>query len=42
MTWKSVLLFAFCAGVYTGLINQVPFLKNTSFTDIAVSYEVWI
>ena len=42
MTWKDVLLFAFCAGVYTGLINQVPFLKNTSFTDIAVSYEDWI
>lgn len=42
ITWKAVIFFAIIAGVYTGLINQVPFLANTSFRDIAVSYEVWM
>lgn len=42
VTWKTVSLSAILAGVYTGLINQVPFLENTSFRDIAVSYEVWM
>lgn len=42
MTWLKVIIFSVIAGVYTGLINQVPFLSNTSFTDIAVSFECWI
>lgn len=42
MTWLKVIIFSVIAGVYTGLINQVPFLTNTSFTDIAVSFECWI
>ena len=42
MSWLTVVLFAMAAGVYTGLINQVPFLADTSFRDIAVSYEVWM
>lgn len=40
--WKTVLIFAAAAGIYTGLINQVAFLNNTSFRDIAVTYEVWM
>jgi hypothetical protein len=42
MSWRNVLLLAVGAGLYTGLINQVPALQNTSFTDIAVTYEVWV
>ena len=42
MTWLCTVIFAAAAGLYTGLINEVPFLKNTSFTDIAVSFEWWI
>lgn len=45
MSWKNIILFAIIAGVYTGLINSLPFLsflQNTSFTDIAVTYEWWI
>lgn len=42
MTWFRVIIFAIIAGVYTGLINQVPFLLNTSFRDIAVAFECWI
>ena len=42
MTWPRTLIFAAVAGVYTGLINQVPFLVDTSFRDIAVTYEWWV
>ena len=42
MTWGKVILFAVIAGVYTGLIMQVPFLRNTSFYDIGVYYEWWV
>ena len=42
MTWPKVIIFAVITGVYTGLINQVPFLSDTSFTDIAVNLECWL
>lgn len=42
LTWPKVIVFALVAGAYTGAVNQVPFLANTSFTDIAVSYEWWV
>ena len=42
MTWPKVIIFAVITGVYTGLINQVPFLADTSFTDIAVNLECWL
>ena len=42
MGWPAVILFAVAAGVYTGAVNSVPALDNTSFIDIAVSFEWWI
>lgn len=42
MTWKKVIIFAILAGIYTGVINQIPGLKGTSFRDIAVTLEWWI
>lgn len=42
MTWVKVIIFAVVTAVYTALINQVPFLKDTSFRDIAVTLECWI
>lgn len=42
MTWKRTILFAIIVAVYTALINQVPFLKDTSFQDIAIYLEWWI
>ena len=42
LTWLKVIILAVITGIYTGLINQVPFLFDTSFRDIAISYEVWI
>lgn len=42
MTWFRALLFAVLAGVYTGAVMLVPFLKDTSFQDIGISYEWWV
>lgn len=42
MTWLKVILFAILAGVYTGAVMIIPFLKDTSFQDIGVSYEWWV
>lgn len=42
MTWPKVILFAMATGIYTGLVMLVPFLHETSFQDIGVSYEWWV
>ena len=42
LTWPKLIIFAVAAGVYTGLINQVPFLLDTSLRDIAIMYECWV
>ncbi len=42
MTWQRVILLAIITAVYTALINQVPFLKDTSFQDIAIYLDWWI
>lgn len=42
LTWPRLILFAVIAGVYTGLINQVPFLHDTSFSDIAIFFDRWV
>ena len=42
LTWPKLIIFAIVAGVYTGLINQVPFLLDTSMRDIAIAYECWV
>ncbi len=41
MTWPKVIIFAVITAVYTALINQVPFLYDTSFQDIAINPECW-
>ncbi len=42
MRWPTVVLFAAAAGIYTGAVMLVPFLKETSFQDIGVAYEWWV
>ena len=39
MTWPVIAAFAAIIGIYVGVINQIPILYDTSFRDIAVSYE---
>ena len=42
MGWKKVILFSIITGIYTAVVNLIPFLKNTSFQDIAINPEAWI
>lgn len=42
LTWPRLIIFAFIAGTYTALITLIPALKDTSFHDITVTFEVWI
>lgn len=42
MTWPKMILFAMATGIYTGLVMLVPFLHDTSFQDIGISYEWWV
>lgn len=42
MRWRTVILFAIAAGVYTGAVMLVDGLKDTSFQDIGISYEWWV
>ena len=41
MTWPRVLLLAVAAAVYTAVVNLIPALQDTSFQDIAVTFEWW-
>lgn len=42
MTWPKVTIFAVLIGIYTGVILMVPFLDETSFQDIGVTFEWWV
>ena len=42
MTWPVVCAFAAIIGIYVGVINQILILYDTSFRDIAVTYEWWV
>ena len=42
LTWKMLVLSAIIIGVSVGLLNSVPFLYNTTITDIATYFDFWI
>ena len=42
LTWKKVIIFSIIAGVYTAIMSMLPIVKDTSFEDIKISFEVWI
>ena len=42
MSWLKVIIFSISTAVLTAVLNLIPFLNNTSFQDIAISYECWI
>ena len=39
---EKTIIFAVLAGIYTAIMAMIPITKNTSFRDIAISFEVWI
>ena len=42
LTWNRLIIFAIITSLYTALMTLLPALKDTSFHDIAVTFEVWI
>ena len=42
ITWKRLIILAILIGIYTGIVAQIPFLRDTSFADISISFEVWV
>ena len=42
LTWKMVIISAIVIGVSVGLLNSVPFLYDTTITDIATYFDFWI
>ncbi len=42
LTWKKVIIGAVIIGVAVGLLNSVPFLFDTTITDIATYFDFWI
>ena len=42
ITWPKIIIFAIFIGIYSGIIAMVPVAKDTSFTDLTVTFEVWI
>lgn len=42
ITWKFLILFSIILGIGVGILNRIPFLKDTSFQDIAIVLDMWI
>lgn len=42
LTWPKIIILAIIIGIYSGIIAMVPAAKDTSFTDLTVTFEVWI
>lgn len=40
-TWPRVILFAVMTAVITAGLNEIRFLNDTSFQDIAIAFECW-
>ncbi len=42
LTWPKVIIMAVLIGLYTGVMAMIPIARNTSLSDLAVTFEVWI
>lgn len=42
LTWKKLIILALLAGVYTAVMALIPIAEDTSFSDLTVTFEVWI
>ncbi len=42
LTWPKLIIIAVIAGIYTAVMAMLTIARDTSFSDIAVSFEVWI
>ncbi len=42
LTWPKVIIMAIIMGIYTAVMAMIPMAKDTSFSDLTVTFEVWI
>lgn len=42
LTYIKIIIFAIIAGVYTAIMAMLPIVKDTSFSDLTITFEVWI
>ena len=42
LTWPKIIIMAIIAGIYTAVMAMLPAAHDTSFSDLAVTFEVWI
>ncbi len=42
LTWPKVIIMALVMGVYGAVMALLPIARNTSFSDLDVTFEVWI
>lgn len=42
ITWPKLIIMAVIIGIYTAIMAMLPFMKDTSFSDLAATFEVWI
>ena len=42
LTWPKVIIMAIVIGIYTAVMVMLEITKDTSFSDLAVTFEVWI
>ena len=42
LSWKKLIIFVIISGAYTAIMAMLPIVKDTSFADITISFEVWI
>lgn len=42
LTWKKIIISAIIIGTCVGLLNSIPYLFDTTITDIATYFDFWI
>jgi len=42
LTYFKVVIMAIIIGIYTAVMAMLPIVKDTSFSDLTVTFEVWI
>lgn len=42
LNWTRLIVFAIVVGIYTAIMAMLPIVGDTSFSDITVTFEVWI
>ena len=42
LTWPKIVILAIMVGIYAGVMAMLPIANNTSFSDLTVTFEVWI